>query len=78
MVKHKVGDLVYYKNIRGFSNVKEPSIGVITKCDFTYDTYHIDWFNENFDLKTSEFSSLIISWFKRDLEEAIENGEVSP
>lgn len=83
MVKHKVGDLVYYKsNKRSFSNENQASIGIITKCYRKKDAYLIKWSNEEDDLFRNahmvEFSSVIVSWFKRDLEEAIENGEVSP
>ena len=77
-MKHKVGDLVYYRaNKRVFAEENQPSIGVITKCSKKKDTYCIKWLNEEDALYQravmTEFSGQAIGWFKRDLEEALRN-----
>ena len=77
-MKHKVGDLVYYRaNKRVFAEENQPSIGVITKCFPRKDTYWIEWLNDNDALYQravmTEFSGQAIGWFKRDLEEALKN-----
>jgi|688.fasta_scaffold269693_5 hypothetical protein len=77
-MKHKVGDLVYYKaNKKVFADKNQPSIGIIAKCFPRKDTYWIEWLNDSDvlyqKLVMTEFSGQAIGWFKRDLQEVLGN-----
>ena len=80
-MNHEVGDLVYYStraDKKGWASRNQSSIGIITEYFENRDCYSVKWLNEDDELYQrplmKEFTSTMIVWLKRDLQEVLGNG----